>query len=92
MDSTRISLFRLVYLASRVWLKKIPTAWGGIEVKVKGEGEKEAARRQGKGRGSGSGRWGSSGVGGAELLKAVTHLPPPALRGLIIMCSLVEMK
>lgn len=44
---------------------------------MKGEGEKEAARRQGKGRGSGSGRWGSSGVGGAELLKAVTHLPPP---------------
>lgn len=45
---------------------------------MKGEGEKEAARRQGKGRGSGSGRWGSSGVGGAELLKVVTHLPPPS--------------
>ena len=38
LDSARVSPFRLVYLVSRVWLKKIPTAWGGIGAGAGGGG------------------------------------------------------
>lgn len=40
MVSACISPFKLVYLLSRVWLKKIPTAWGGIAT----EGERDVER------------------------------------------------
>lgn len=47
MDSARVSPFRLVYLLSRVWLKKIPTAWGGIAADVAGGGGGVLDRRGG---------------------------------------------
>lgn len=71
MDSARVSPFRLVYLASRVWLKKIPTAWGGIGAEVEGDVGQEGRVKVGCRETEGGGVW-----GGTELLKAVSCNPP----------------